>query len=111
MKYLNKISAVASQRFILTGNPSQSINMELRYLSSQQMWVMDIAYEDFEVHGIVVVNSPNLLRAFKNKIPFGIMVLSFNTDLDPLNIDDFALQNSAMYLLNQDDITAMEASY
>ncbi len=108
MKYLNKIQSIAYQRFFLTGNPGQRIIMTLRFLPSQEMWMMDIAYDDFKTNGIAIVNSPNLLRGYKNIIPFGISCNS-NDGIDPHFIDDFATQRVNLYLLTAADVEEIEA--
>jgi hypothetical protein len=110
MRFLNKITNAPSQRFFLTGNPGQRIIMDLRYLPTQQLWLMDIEYENFTVKGIAVLSSPNLLRNYRNIIPFGIACLS-SGGLDPYFIDDFTAGNAAMYLLDSADVAAVEESF
>lgn len=108
MRYLNKITDQALQRFNLTGNPGERTIATLRYMPTQQNWVMDLQYNDFILNGITVTTSPNILRAYKNLIPFGICCNS--TDgLDPYLIDDFAVQRCNLYLLDRADVLAIEA--
>jgi hypothetical protein len=107
MRYINKITDAAQQQIYLTGNPGQRISLYMRYLPSQQFWLMDVEYNDFTVKGILVVTSPNLLRAFKNIIPFGIACTTVN-GLDPYYSDDFALQRSSLYLLTEAEVEQME---
>ena len=107
MKYLNRIDAVAFQRFYLIGNAGQRIEMTLRFLPTQESWMMDIKYLDFELNGIMVVASPNLLRAFKKIIPFGI-VCNCPDEVDPAFINDFSSQRCNLYLLSAAEVDEME---
>lgn len=110
MRFLNKISDAGSQRFFLTGIPGQRIVMDLRYMPSQELWMMDIEYGDFALRGIVVTASVNLLRNYKNIIPFGISCTTID-GLDPYYIDDFSTQRASLFLMDQDDVQAVERGY
>lgn len=107
MKYLNKIEPIAYQKFFLTGNPGQRIEMVLRYLPSQEKWMMDIDYLDFSLKGIMVTASPNILRAYYKIIPFGILC-DCPDQIDPAFIDDFATQRCNLYLLNAEEVEDYE---
>ena len=103
MNYLNKINDTAYQRFFLTGNKGQNITLTLRYMPFQEIWVMDVEYQNIVINGVRVVNSPNILHTFKNTLPFGFMCASVE-DIDPTFIDDFSTQRSNLYLLNEQDV-------
>jgi len=107
MRYLNKITAQAYQRFALTGNPGQRTVATLRYLPSQEIWSLDIEYNDFTLRGIAITQSPNMLRAYKNLIPFGLVCQTID-GLDPMFIDDFATQRARLYLLTADEVEEIE---
>jgi len=107
MKYINKISSEPIQRMFLTGNPGQRIIFELRYLPTQEIWMADITYRDFVLNGISILNSPNLLRGYKNIIPFGLACLT--TDLqDPFSLVDFESGYARLFLLTQDEVLELE---
>jgi len=110
MLFLNKITADAQQKFFLTGNVGQRIIMNLRYMPTQMLWLMDIEYNDFKTCGIAVTSSPNMLRNYKNLIPFGIACVT-GDGLDPYYIDDFSSGRSAMYLLNAADVLEVEKKF
>lgn len=107
MKLLNKINATAYQKFFLTGNPGSRIAMELRYLASQQKWIMNLQQDDFVANGIGVVGSPNILRCFKNVIPFGIACKTVD-GLDPFFIDSFSTGAAQLYLLTAEEVQTIE---
>lgn len=110
MNILNKITNLPQQTFFLTGNAGQVITLALRFLPSQNSWIMDLSYGDFQANGIAVVASPNLLRNYRNIIPFGMAC--FVTDgLDPYYIDDFSSQRVALYLMDATDVQTVETQY
>lgn len=110
MLYINKITADPQQSLNLTGIPGQSISMTLRFMPRIQRWTMGIIYTGGSIQGIAVVTSLNLLRQFKNNIPFGIACIRVD-GLDPYTINDFAFQTSNLYLLDAADVAAIEAGY
>ncbi len=110
MLYINKLTNDASQQLILTGIPGIQITMTLRYMPRTQRWVMGVAYGDVSIQGVAVVGSLNLLRQFKNNIPFGISCVC-SSGLDPYAVDDFINQAANLYLLNADDVAAIEQEW
>jgi hypothetical protein len=107
MKYINKLNANSFQTAFLTGNPGQRIRMDLRYLPTQEVWLADFELEDFIVNGIAVTKSPNILRNYKNIIPFGISCTTADGG-DPRSLGDFEDQYAALYLLTQDEVLEIE---
>lgn len=108
MRIVNKITNDAQQSMILTGNPNQRITLDLRYMPTQLSWFADIVYEDFIARGVRITSGINILRAFHNVIPFGLMVTTVDGG-DPNGLDDFANGYAVMYLLTQDEVLGIEA--
>lgn len=110
MLYINKITNDASQQLTLTGIPGLQIGMTLRFMPRIAQWIMGVSYNSFDVEGITVVASLNLLRPWRNVIPFGISCIRAD-GLDPYSIDDFANQIANLYLLDSTDIAAVETEW
>lgn len=110
MKPINKLTSEPFQRTFLTGNPGQRIVMDLRYNPTQQIWVADFTLGAFSVRGISVTASPNILRNYRNIIPFGIMVLTLDGQ-DPRGITDFQSEYCLMMLLSQEDVIFQEDNF
>lgn len=108
MKQLDRINDQAYQRFFLTGNPGQRITMTLRFLASQSLWVMDLSLNTVSVNGLQVINSPNLLRQFRNTLPFGISCQT-KDGYDPYYVNDFSTKRAALFLLTQAEVEQIEA--
>jgi hypothetical protein len=64
----------------------------------------------FELNGVRVVNSPNILRKYRNNINFGINCVTSN-GLDPYFIDDFETQAAFLYLMDSEDVAETEEFY
>lgn len=110
MLYLNKINNSPKQSYTLVGEEKEQIPFYLWYAPTQQSWFFNISYGDFTANGLQLVVGPNILRNFRNLIPFGLAVTS--TDgLDPFYINDMFFGRINLYLLNQDDVNALEASF
>lgn len=107
MKLIDRITDDAIQTMILTGNSGQRINLSMRYMPSQQSWFMDVYYGSFAVFGVRVVASVNMLRNYKDIIPFGLACTT-EQGVDPYRISDFSNQFAKMYLLNSDDVETFE---
>lgn len=110
MLYINNITSDPSQQFTLTGIPGLQISMLLIYRPRVQQWYADISCGNFTVQGLAVVASPNILRKWSNIIQFGLAIVDTN-GVDPYAVTDFANQVQNMYLLDSDDVAAVEAYY
>lgn len=107
MLYINKITNDASQSINLTGIPGLTIPMTLRYLPRIRAWMMGVTYGTIIINGKIMTTNYNLLRQYSNTLPFGICCITTNT-LDPSDVNDFANQVANLYLLDSDDVAAIE---
>lgn len=110
MRQINKLTNRSLQKIFLTGNAGQRIQMKLRYMPTQNLWMMDISLNDFTVNGLNVVVSPNLLRQYRNNIPFGIAVVT-DDGQDPYGVDDFDTGYCRMYLMTADEVEGIEIDF
>ena len=80
----------------------------LRFVDSQFGWFIDdITYADFNVKGIKIVRSLNLLDQWRNVIPFGIACLS-SEEREPYFIEDFERDFCSLFLLINNDKRVLE---
>ena len=109
MKIIDRINDSAFQKMtLLTEETGEKIFCTLSYLPTQFQWVLDIQYQDFTLNGISVLNSPNILRGYKNILSFGIGI-STNDGFDPYYIEDFSSGRAQFYLLNTADVEEAES--
>lgn len=110
MILIDRLSENAIQLFYLKDEDGNQIQVRLRYLATQEYWVVDIEHEDFTLNGFRVVNSPNFLRQFRNKIPFGIDCV-VEGRRDPYYIDDFSSQKAQLMLLTKIEVDQVERDF
>lgn len=104
MNLLQSISNQARQEHTIELPDGRTFLFELYYIELQRGWFIEnLVFEEFTLKGLRVVNSPNILHQFRNKLPFGI---SCRTEggREPQFIDDFNESVSKLYILNQDEV-------
>jgi hypothetical protein len=110
MLLINSITDDPMQQFVLDGIPGVSVGILLRYMPRIQIWNMDVAWNNFTADGVPLLCGPNILRQWRNIIPFGIAITN-NYFLDPYSLTDFSGGNSQFYLLDSTDVAAVEATF
>lgn len=110
MYLLNNLTNDASQQLLLTGIPGVQATMTLQFKPRIAAWIMGIEYKIFSVQGLRVVASPNMLRKWKNILPFGMACVR-SDGLDPYQQGDFLNGIASLYLLDTSDVAVIEAQY
>ena len=107
-----KINSLASE-------PKQQVTMfvenmrivlTFQYKSNQLGWFFDFEYENNIYRNIRLTTSPNILRAYRNWLPFGIACQTLD-GLEPFDIDDFSTGYASIYLLTKKDVQTIEGLY
>lgn len=88
MKLLTDISDNYKQSFQLTAENGKTIFFYLEFIVNQNGWFYSWTYDNLTVNGSRLVIDFNILRKYKNRIPFGITVVS-SDGVDPFQLDDF----------------------
>ena len=108
MQQILNIPAVYRQTMqVPVENSTTPLQLLLEYNPVQYAWFMSVTWNTFSVNALQVTASPNLLRQWKNTIPFGIMVTN-TANIDPITLEDFASGVSTMYVLNATDVATFE---
>ena len=108
MQQLVNMAASYRQRTLVPIEGSTvKLEMTLEFKPLQYAWFMSLVWGDFVVSNLQVTMSPNILRQWKNIIPFGITVYS-KLGIDPVTLEDFNTGTSIMYILNAANVLAME---
>lgn len=98
----------------ITNNPSQkqtlilqdgtSLTLTLQFVPMQYGWfITDLVYQSFELKGIRICNSPNMLHQFRNQIPFGLACFSA-ANREPSQQNDFSSGASRLYVLSEAEV-------
>lgn len=111
MYKINDILNYPLQTKILTLPTGEQLTITLYFVSMQNSWfIRELTYLDFIARNIKVVASPNLLRQFKNIIPFGLLCSS-SQGRDPQLMPDFFSGANALYVLSEEEVDNLEESF
>lgn len=108
MKEITEFTTSTYQTCKLPLETRENVDFSLRFAPSQNSWYFDFSYNDIISNGNKLCLGFNILRTFKDRIPFGLMVLA-DHDIEPYKIDDFAEGRVKIYVLNQDEVDEIES--
>lgn len=107
MKLITDIGNNPHTKLTLIGENNENIAMTLNYNPTQEAWYFDLQYLEFSVNNIKLVNSPNNLRQFSNKLPFGLGCF-VSDGSEPYFIDDFLTGRVIINLLTESEVSLIE---
>lgn len=111
MKILTGFTSQPKQQMTFVLDDGSAVTLFMQYRTQQFGWFSDITWQDFRLDGLRLTSSPNLLQKWENLIPFGLAILAKN-NVEPLNVTDFSDTTCTVYLLNADDVIAVnEAAF
>ena len=79
----------------------------LQFKPNQYAWYFDLTWQDFSVTNQQLTMAPNILRQYRNVLPFGIMCFN-NSTVDPIVLESF-VTDTKLYLLESAEVFAIEA--
>lgn len=98
--------ALQVQNFTLADGTQLTITFYFR--PRQYGWfINNLTYGSFLLNGLRMTNSPNMLRQFKNQIPFGLACIT-NGLREPTQQADFASGAAKLYILSSSEVEAYE---
>lgn len=104
MKLITGITDAPVQTFgLILADGSRAI-CTLRFRDQQTGWFLDVSYGTIEINGMRLVSTPNILRQFREVLPFGL-AFAMPAGADPVDIEAFS---TGTFLLLEG--TEMEAS-
>jgi hypothetical protein len=109
MKTITGLTDQPKQQTGLVLSDGSRAVLTLEYRANQLGWFYDITWDSFTLNGQRLVTSPNILRQFRNKLPFGIAVVTTD-NVEPLRQTDFAAGVATLYLLDSTDVSDIETT-
>jgi hypothetical protein len=103
------LSSDAKQNFQVPITGFDPVDITIEYKPSQYGWFLSLVWGDFSLNNERISISPNLLRQFKNLIPFGILVAGFQAE-EPIFVESW-LNNNQFYILEQDELITIETEF
>lgn len=107
MNAIDNITDQADQLTQVILDDGSILQLELHYNGATQRWTMDVSHTLLHVDGINIVDFPNILRPWRNVVPFGVACQTVSGQ-DPTNIEDFVNGNAVLYVLTQADVALLE---
>lgn len=107
MTTVTGISANPKQKFTLALDDGTQVSCSIEYRPQQQSWFADVQWETWVLNGLRLVPSPNLLRQWRNVIPFGFALLTGN-QREISSQQAFASGAAELILLNAADVARFE---
>jgi len=96
---ITNISADAHQKTTVLLADNTSVVITLDFLPATQRWVVGLSRDTFEVKSIGLCVHPNLLRSYRQVIPFGLSCVA-SDGVDPFDINDFENGRIELYVLD-----------
>lgn len=107
MQELNVITDDADQNLIFPLPDGTSVQLEFIYRPGIQRWAMNVVHPLLTIKGLMLSVQPNILRPWKNLIPFGIAILTA-TGLDPILATDFLDGSCTVNILSASEVQQVE---
>ena len=108
MNQIQQITADSLQQQTLILPDGSSLVFQLYFQPMQYAWnFLSLTWGSFSLNGLRIVNSPNLLRQWKNQINFGIACYS-TSNREPSQQQDFSSGASSLYVLSQIEVQQYE---
>lgn len=103
---INQITTDPLQKQNLILADGTQVQLTINYKSLQAGWfITELIYGSFDLKGVRICNSPNLLYQFKNQIPFGLACFT-SGNREPTQQEDFATGAAILYLLSEAEVEA-----
>lgn len=89
---------------------TQAVTLTFEYKPNQLGWFLGVQYDDINYQNIRLTTTYNILRAYKNYLPFGLRCDTLDGE-EPINQEDFVTGYATVYLLTKSDVEAIEGNY
>jgi hypothetical protein len=110
VKLIDSITKDPNQIVTIVLEDGSRITLTLVYKENQRGWFSSISYGTiFNVNNRRIVSSPNMLRAFRGIINFGLACV-ISDGYEPVFVDDFSTGRAKLYTLNQTDVDFVETT-
>lgn len=106
MQIITGITSKPYQNLTLTVGDNETCYVKLYFAPTQYAWYFDWEYKNFSSKGNKITLTPNALRQFKGRIPFGFMFYA-EDNIPPFKINDFS-QRVTFAVLSEDEVAQLE---
>jgi len=110
MRQITEISEDPTQKLDIVTEDNQTFELSLEYSDQQQGWFYSIIFGDLIINGSRIITGLNILRNYKNIIPFGISILTDDLS-EPIFIDDFSTERVRFIILTEEEVETIETVF
>ena len=108
MRTIQNLTNAARQMAHVILDDGSRLDIKFTYLPVIQRWQLDINHPKITLYGALLCNHPNLLRQFRNTIPFGLMCWVYD-GTEPILQDDFINGRLEIDVLSLSEVIHMES--
>lgn len=87
MFQIDNLKSTANQTSTATLADGSTVTLTFKYRPTIQRWTVDVLYKNFIANGVGLSTHPNLLRIWRDVIPFGLQVVTVD-GTDPFMASD-----------------------
>ena len=110
MYQLTQLGNDPKQEIEILLNDGSRVRFTFEYRANQLGWFFGIQYEGTNYQNVRLTTSYNILRAYRNWLPFGLRCDTADME-EPMDLNDFITGYATVYLLTRDDVQAIEGTY
>lgn len=110
MLQLTSLGNEAKQKITMLLEDNSRVIFTFEYKPNLLGWFFGFEYNDINYQNIRLTTSYNILRAYRNYLPFGLRCDTLDLE-EPLDLDDFVTGYATVYLLTKADVEAIEGNY
>lgn len=112
MTIITGITDQANQQFTVRPTDGTRVRLTLNYRVQQAGWFLDLLWTKandttFEVLGLRVTTSPNILRKWKDILSFGLSVVT-DANMEPTEVKAFSGGTTKLMLLDAAEVEEIE---
>ena len=120
---MNALTGLTNDPYFVQGIPvpdGSVLSMAFRWRPSQMAWYVDFSYYTdtitFVRNGVMLTASPNILRQWRNVLPFGLAVCSIygqdgSGGIDPVTKNSFVDGTITLAVLTPEEVQLVEQAY
>lgn len=109
MTLIDNLTAFSDQVTNLILPNGTVANVRFKFDGATERWRIDVVHETHTFNSVGLCCHPNLLRQWRNVIPFGLACVT-SDQTDPIRSTDFSVGRVKMYLLNAADVEDVEVT-
>ena len=107
---MQQITITENAQIEIINAKSETFTGYINYNPSRQGWFLDLVSESFKIYGIRLTSVPNILRQWRDRLGFGLCVITENSS-EPFFLEDFNTGRAKLYLVEPDDLDLQDIIY